>query len=139
MEDVVPEELDGVPLARLGPLLAVFGPFGDEVELGHEAHDAGVFELTVQVGGQLVVGVEGGVEGAHEVRVEADDEFVDAGGLGGVGHAEELEEALFELGRVGAREVLGGFGEVVRGGWVVGAEGEYQVAEVEKVFALEID
>ena len=51
VEDVIPEELDGVPLARLGPLLAVFGPLGDEVELGHEAHDAGVFELAIQVGG----------------------------------------------------------------------------------------
>ena len=123
VEDVVPEELDGVALARLRPLLAIFGTFGDEVELGHEAHDAGVFELAVQVRGQLVVGVEGGVEGAHEVGVEAGDEFVDAGGLGGVGHAEEVEKAIFELGRVGAREVLGGFGETVRGGWVVGAEG----------------
>ena len=71
----------------------------------------------------MVVGVEGGVEGAHEVCVEARDEAVDAAGLGGVGHAEEVEESFFQLRRVGAREVLGRFGEVVRGCWVVGAEG----------------
>jgi hypothetical protein len=60
VEDIVAEELDDVPVARLTPsgLVRELGPLIDEAELGEEAHEPAVLELAHELGFEAVDGPE---------------------------------------------------------------------------------
>lgn len=82
VEHVVAEELEGVPVAVLGPARVVVEllPLVDHAQLHEQAHDAAVLELPLELAGEHV--------GVLQVLVEALDHVV--------GHArDELVGALF--------------------------------------------
>lgn len=118
----------------------VLGPFEDGVEFRDEAHEAGVFELAVEVRGLGVGRVQGSVEGGEEVGGGEGQEGGDGVSVAACwGVVEEPGEGCEEVGGVGAAEEiegfwLGGF-EGGRGG-VEGAEGEEEGAEEVEVVGL---
>lgn len=118
----------------------MLGAVEDGVDFRDEAHEAGVFELAVEVRGQGVGGVQGGVECGGEVgRGEGQEGGDRVGVVAGWGMVEEPSEGCVEGGGVGAAEKveglgLGGFEG--GGGGVEGAEGEEEGSEEVEVVGL---
>lgn len=133
VEDIVPEDLQEITLASLGPLsvMLIFGPLIDKVQFGHQAHQTSVLKLATQIRRELIIQMKGGVKGRHQLGGDASDEEVDSAVLVFLQPVQQPKDRILQLRAVCASEMLHRLGGVVHDIRRIGTQSDDHLPEID--------